>query len=205
MQESQMGEGDGREGQKEKERQGYVPKPLQRGSSLRKRKLQRFDQGLLHRAWPCGSGGSTGLGCIQRNGAERRLVLGKILAQQAIQRLGLLWAEIDALEVLQLAGIGAGLGEGAEDQVEVPDRGADLDAVGIAVAEVGGLGHRDTWLGTGAGLICFTHSESFLVARRAVRARKKAEGQPRSRSFLFQGEVGAEGGTRTLTPHGTGF
>ena len=62
--------------------------------------------------------------------AEGLLVLGQMLPQHVPKGLGLLRAEEDAL--VAMVTWSGGLVEGqAEDQLEVPDAGADLDAVGV--------------------------------------------------------------------------
>ena len=58
------------------------------------------------------------------------------MAEEVEQRLGLLRAEVDALEVFDADFVGGFLAGGAEDQVEVPDAHADLDVIGVGVAIV---------------------------------------------------------------------
>jgi hypothetical protein len=77
---------------------------------------------------------------------EGLLVLGEIVADHIPQRLGLLGAEIDALEVADDDLVDILLRHGAEDQEEVPYAHPHLDAVGIAVAVVFGAGELEGWL-----------------------------------------------------------
>ncbi len=90
--------------------------------------------------------------------AEGLFVLGEVVAEDVPEGLGLLGAEIDALEVIELDLFGCALAHGSEDEEEVPDAHADLDAVGIAVAIVGGGGELDFGLSrTGFGLGGLAH------------------------------------------------
>src|SRR5215469_6139765 len=66
--------------------------------------------------------------------AEGLFVLGDVVTEEVPESLGLLGAKVDALEVAELDLVGGLLGHGAEDEEEVHDAHADLDAVGIAVA-----------------------------------------------------------------------
>jgi hypothetical protein len=85
---------------------------------------------------------------FEGDGAEGLLVLGKIVAEDVPESLGLLRAEVDALEVLDGELVGCVLRHGAEDQEEVPYTHAHLDAVGVAVAIVLGGGELE------GGLVC---------------------------------------------------
>jgi hypothetical protein len=94
--------------------------------------------------------------------AKCLLVLVEILPQDIPESLGLLWAEKDALVVLnaQLVGtLGVGL---AKDKMEIPHADADLDAVGIGVAVSVGLLHVDARL-----LRVLAHSLSRLLRQGA--------------------------------------
>ena len=97
---------------------------------------------------------------FEANLAESGFVLAYILLQHVQQRLGLLRADVDPLEVLDLHVFLRGLADMAEHQKEVPEIHPDLHAVGIAFAVVGrflkydpGLGrcHRTTWYRTRRG------------------------------------------------------
>src|SRR4051812_3422559 len=71
---------------------------------------------------------------VEGYGAEGLLVLSQIVAEHVDEGLGLLRAQIDALEVFDGEFVGRVLAHGSEDQKEVPDRHADLNAVCVAVA-----------------------------------------------------------------------
>src|SRR5690348_5302944 len=95
--------------------------------------------------------GAAGLGevLLQRKRAEGLLVLGEVVAEDVPQCLGLLRAEVDALEVADVDLFGALLRHGAEDEEEVPDAHAYLDAVGVALAVVFGGGDFEGRLAAG--------------------------------------------------------
>jgi hypothetical protein len=80
---------------------------------------------------------------LEREGAEGLFVLGEVVAEDVEQGLGLLRADVDALEVLDLHFVSGVLAHGSEDEEEVPNTHADLDAVGVAVAVVFGVSRRD--------------------------------------------------------------
>ena len=82
---------------------------------------------------------------LERESAEGLLVLGEVVAEKVQQRLGLLRAHIDALEVIDLYFVGRILVHGSEDEEEVPDAHANLDAVGVAVAIVFGILRGNAW------------------------------------------------------------
>src|ERR1039457_2040272 len=65
--------------------------------------------------------------------AERGFVLVDVLLEDVEQRLGLLRAEVNSLEILDIDVIGRGLVDQAEEQEEVPEIYTDLDAVGVAL------------------------------------------------------------------------
>jgi hypothetical protein len=55
----------------------------------------------------------------------------------------LLWAKVNALEILDIHVIGRGLIDQAEEQEEVPKVYADLYTVGVALAVFGQVAHLD--------------------------------------------------------------
>src|SRR5450755_3444360 len=69
--------------------------------------------------------------------SEGALVASHILLQKSQQRLSLLWAQIDAFEILNLHMRLGLLLKCAENQKEVPDIHAHLHAVGVILAIVG--------------------------------------------------------------------
>src|ERR1035437_7738036 len=71
--------------------------------------------------------------------AEGLLVLGQVLPQHIPQGLGLLRAQKNRILVADGDLVGDVAGCQAEDQLEVPHADADLDAVSIGLAVVGGL------------------------------------------------------------------
>src|SRR5260370_37140335 len=77
---------------------------------------------------------------FEGDGAEGLLVLGEVVAEHVPEGFGLLRAEVDALEVFDGELVGALLAHGPEDEEEVPDAHADLDAVGVTVAVILGAG-----------------------------------------------------------------
>src|SRR5271169_1161467 len=83
---------------------------------------------------------------LQGEGAEGLFVLGQIVAEYVPEGLGLLGAEVDSLEVLDGELLRVLLDHGAEDEKEVPDAHSDLDAVGVAIAVVRGVGELDCGL-----------------------------------------------------------
>jgi hypothetical protein len=85
------------------------------------------------------AGGDELLG-FEGDGAEGLLVLGEVVVEDVGEGFGLLGAEIDSLEVGEVDLFGGVLGHGSEDEEEVPYAHADLDAVGVAFAIVGGGG-----------------------------------------------------------------
>lgn len=85
-------------------------------------------------------------GCIQRDWAKGLFVLREIVCKHVLQRLGLLRAQVNALEVRNLDLVGRGLRvsvDGSEDKKEIPDGEPDLHRVGIGIAVVGCLGEGD--------------------------------------------------------------
>jgi len=95
---------------------------------------------------------------VESDGAECLLVLCKVVGQYVDESFGLLGAEIDALKVLDAEFVGGVLAHGAEDEKEVPDGHAHLDAVSVAIAIVGGIGEIEFRLGGRLGL---THDVAF--------------------------------------------
>src|SRR5208282_953879 len=71
--------------------------------------------------------------------AERSLVVRHVLLQERHERLGLLRTEIDPLKVSQFHLRLRTLLHGAENEEEIPDIHADLHAVGVGIAVLGGL------------------------------------------------------------------
>jgi hypothetical protein len=95
---------------------------------------------------------------LESDGAEGLLVLGEVVAEDVPEGLGLLGAEVDALEVGDAEFLRGLLGHGAEDEEEIPDAHADLNAVGVSVAVVRGAGELK------GGFFCgvlLTHCVSF--------------------------------------------
>jgi hypothetical protein len=76
-------------------------------------------------------------GAFEGDGAEVLLVLRDVVTKDIQQSLGLLGAEIDALEVIDMDLVRSLLVEGAEDQEEIPDGETYLHAISIGVAVVG--------------------------------------------------------------------
>src|ERR1035437_2073517 len=85
------------------------------------------------------SGGEAVALRFEVEGAEGMFVLGQVLPQHIPQGFGLLRAEIDGVLIADGDLVGALAGGQTEDQLEVPDADADLDAVGVGLAVVGGL------------------------------------------------------------------
>jgi hypothetical protein len=95
---------------------------------------------------------------LEPNLAERGFVLAHILLQHIQQGFGLLRADVDPLEIMDLHVFRRGLVDIAKHQKKVPKVDPDLHAVGVAFAVVGrfveydpGLGrcHRTTWYRNG--------------------------------------------------------
>jgi hypothetical protein len=78
--------------------------------------------------------------------AEGLLVLGEIVSEQIEESLGLLRAEIDALEMFQLDFLCGVLTDDAEYEEKIPHTDADADAVGIAFAVLLGAAGDDVRL-----------------------------------------------------------
>jgi hypothetical protein len=97
---------------------------------------------------------------IEGDGSEGLLVLGDVVSEDVEERLGLLGAEIDALEVANVDLVGRVLRESAEDEEEVPDGHTDLHAVSVAIAVVGGGGEVEPWL-LGRGFLLLAHEVAF--------------------------------------------
>jgi len=93
------------------------------------------------------------------NFAERRFVLADVLLQYVEQGLGLLRAEIDTLEILNIYDIRGILGDQAEHEEEIPEIRPDLDAVGVALAIIGAVNKMD--FGSGIGI----HNEKGALLR----------------------------------------
>ena len=118
--------------------------------------------------------GFAGLGVFEGDGAEGLLVLDEVVGEDAVQSLGLLGAEVNALEVVDLDFLGGLLLELAEDEHEVPDGEADLDAVGVGVAVVWGFVEGDAGVvGLSDGLAhrvlwCVVREEGLEPSRRST-------------------------------------
>jgi len=94
-----------------------------------------------------------GLRAVECDGAEVALVLSDVVAEEVVQGLGLLGAEVDALEVFDLDLIRGLLLHRAKDHEEIPDGEANLHAVGVGFAVVRGFVQRDLCVvGLGDGL-----------------------------------------------------
>src|SRR5580704_13990498 len=106
-----------------------------------------------------GSGGVR----LKFNLAEGRFVLRDILMQNVEQSFGLLRAQIDALKVLNVYGVGSGLADGAEHEEEIPKVDSDLHAVGVTIAIIGAVTQLDL------GRLRGRHNSSIL-ARVALEA-----------------------------------
>ena len=75
---------------------------------------------------------------IQLDLTKGGFILHDVLAQHVPERLGLLRAQVNSLEVLYLHQILRGLRHGAERQQKIPHADANLDAIGVPVAIIGG-------------------------------------------------------------------
>ena len=77
---------------------------------------------------------------FERERAEGLLVLGDVLPQHVPQGLGLLRTQVDGLVIADGHLVGALAGGETEDELEIPNADADLDAVGVGLAVIGRLG-----------------------------------------------------------------
>ncbi len=75
---------------------------------------------------------------LEGDGAKGVLVLDQVLSQHIAQCLGLLRAEVNGLEGVDGDLLGRFLVGGAEGEAEVPHALLHLNAVGIALAVIGG-------------------------------------------------------------------
>src|ERR1700693_3559803 len=73
---------------------------------------------------------------LQLDFSEGGLVLRDILRQDVQERLGLLRAQVNTLEVVDQHVLGCGLVHRSEHQEEVPEIDAYLNAIGIALAVI---------------------------------------------------------------------
>jgi hypothetical protein len=89
---------------------------------------------------------SRGQAGIELDLTEGALVADDILLQQSEQCLGLLRAEVDALEVANLDLRFGLLLQGSEHHEEVPDIHPHLHAVGVGLAVVGSIDQLDVRL-----------------------------------------------------------
>jgi hypothetical protein len=78
--------------------------------------------------------------------AECGLVSSDVLLQQSQQRLGLLRAQINSLEVANLDLSFVLLLDSAEGEEKIPDIDAHLHAIGVVLAVIGGVAQLDLWL-----------------------------------------------------------
>ena len=83
---------------------------------------------------------------------ESGFVLGHVLLQDVEQRLGLLGAEVDALEIVDGHHVRGSLVDPAEHEEEIPQIHADLNAIGIVLPVLGGVDQ----LNLGRGLLRHT-------------------------------------------------
>src|SRR5215468_8325381 len=77
---------------------------------------------------------------------KRAFVVGYVLVKDRCQRLGLLRAQINALEIAHLDLILRLLLHGAEDEKKVPDVDPNLYAVGVSLAIFRGTDDTKIWL-----------------------------------------------------------
>ena len=101
---------------------------------------------------------------IERNRAERLLVLSQIVTQNIEQRLCLLGAQVDSLKILYIQFVGLFLAHRAEDEKKIPHGHTNLHAVGVTVAVVRRIDEIKLRLG---GRICLAHAS--LSKKRLVR------------------------------------
>src|ERR1035438_10461426 len=104
-----------------------------------RRRRGRWLGGLRAAALLDSAGGTVRL---QLDFSEGGLVLRDILRQDVQERLGLLRAQVNTLEVVDQHVLGRGLVHRSEHQEEVPEVDAYLDAIGIALAVIGRV-HQD--------------------------------------------------------------
>jgi hypothetical protein len=71
---------------------------------------------------------------LERNLAEGLLVLSDVLAQDIEERLGLLWADVDALGVFDSDLVSGVLVDQAKSEKEIPNAYPDLHAVSVVFA-----------------------------------------------------------------------
>src|SRR5579884_2502526 len=114
--------------------------------AVKRAKKTTYAAGAARRRASAGVGLLDGRACnarFQPNFAESGLVLRQVLRQHVGKRLGLLRADIDALEVVDLHVLRRGLVHSAEHKEEIPQIDADLNAVGVALTVVPGIGELD--------------------------------------------------------------
>ena len=94
---------------------------------------------------------------IELDLAEGGFVVRNVLLEQRHERLGLLRAQINSLEVMKFDLRFRALLHGAEDEKEVPDIDANLHAVGVRLAVFGRLNKLNI------GLILRIHERKFTL------------------------------------------
>src|SRR6516164_5871493 len=106
---------------------------------------------------------------IELNLAKGSLVIDQILLQDGIQRLGLLRAEVDALEVANLDFRFVLLLQRAKHQKEIPDVDPYLHAVGVVLAVIGGVSQLNRRLRR----ICHRNLAAGSAGKRSVTKNRK--------------------------------
>src|SRR6266436_10341701 len=94
---------------------------------------------------------------VQFDFPEGAFVSGHVVLQNPQQRFGLLWAQIDALEVLNFHLGFTLLQQRSKDQEEIPDIDPNLHAVGVALSIVAGIAQFDV------GLIWVGHRDASVA------------------------------------------
>lgn len=94
---------------------------------------------------------------VELDFAEGAFVVGDVLLEQRHERLRLLRAQINSLEVMKFDLRFRALLHGAEDEKEIPDIDADLHAVGVRLAVFGRLNELNI------GLILRIHERKFTL------------------------------------------
>jgi len=94
---------------------------------------------------------------VELDFAEGAFVVGDVLLEQRHERLGLLRAQINSLEVMKFDLRFRALLHGAEDEKEVPDIDANLHAIGVGLAVFGRLNELNI------GLILRVHDRQFTL------------------------------------------
>ena len=84
---------------------------------------------------------------LQTDFSERAFILADVLLQDVEERLGLLRADVHALEILDVNVVRSGLVDVAEHEEEIPEVNPNLNAVGVAFAVIGSFFEDDPGLG----------------------------------------------------------